>query len=88
MSQACVCLETLSSSTGVCPLFSWEEHGSCDRIQSMNKGSDTALFPRRTKVAMEMKNRTIWVCVRGRNKGGIKDELGWFCFVLPQLGEW
>ena len=47
----------------------------------MNKGSDTALFPRRTKVAMEMKNRTIWVCVRGRNKGGIKDELGWFCFA-------
>lgn len=31
------------------------------------------MFPKKNKVAMEMKNRTIWVCVRGKDKGGIKD---------------
>lgn len=50
-------------------------------IQSMNKGCDIAVFPRH-KVATEMKNRTTWVLVRGRNKGGINDELGFF--FLPQ----
>lgn len=34
----------------------------------MNKGCEIAVFPRRNKVAMEMKNMTIWVCVRGRNR--------------------
>ena len=41
------------------------------------------MFLRRNGVAMGMKNRTIWVCVRGRNKRGIKDELGglvWFLY--------
>lgn len=31
------------------------------------------MFPKKNKVAMEMKNRIIWVCVRGKDKGGIKD---------------
>lgn len=52
----------------------------------MNKGWDTAVFASRNKVAMEMKNRTIWVCVRGRNGGGIQDEFGFgfLLFCLPQ----
>lgn len=36
-------------------------------------------------MAMGMKNRTIWVCVRSRNKRGIKDELGWFGLVFVLL---
>lgn len=48
-------------------------NGSCDTIQSTNKVWDIAVFPKKNKVAMEMKNRTIWVCVRGKDKGGIKD---------------
>lgn len=36
------------------------------------------MFPR-NKVAKEMKNRIIWVCVRGRNKEGIKHAF--FVFV-------
>lgn len=48
-----------------------------------DKAWEIAVFLRRNGVAMGMKNRTIWVCVRGRNKRGIKDELGglvWFLY--------
>lgn len=41
------------------------------------------MFPR-NKVAKEMKNRIIWVCVRGRNKEGIKDVFFVFVFFWPQ----
>lgn len=47
-----------------------------------DKDWEIAVFPRRNGVAMGMKNRTIWVCVRGRNKRGIKDELEWFGLVF------
>lgn len=50
----------------------------------MNKSWDIAVFPRRNKVAMEMKNRTIWVCVRGSNRRD-KERAGfWDLFCLPQ----
>lgn len=39
----------------------------------MNKVWDIVVFLKKNKVVMEMKNRIIWVCVRGKDKGGIKD---------------
>lgn len=53
----------------------------------MNKDWDIAVFPRRNKVAMEMKNRAIWVCVSEAETGGIKDELG-LGFVLFASNYW
>lgn len=74
-------METLSSGQDSV-LNSAGRYRRCGRIQGMNKGWDTAVFASRNKVAMEMKNRTIWVCVRGRNGGGIKDEFGFGFFVV------
>ena len=58
-------------------------HGRCDSIQSVNEGWDIAVF-QRNKVAMDMekkkknqnKTQAISVCIRGRNKEVIEDELG------------
>lgn len=40
------------------------------------------MFPRRNKVAMGMKNRTIWVCVRSRNREASRMSWGGFGLVL------
>lgn len=47
----------------------------------MSKDWDIAVFPRRNKVDTEMKYRTIWVCVRSKEKRGIKGDLV-FCFFF------
>lgn len=48
----------------------------------MNKDCEIVVFPRRNKVAMGMKNMTIWVCVRGRNRNQKMSWGGlvWFLF--------